>query len=1159
MIRSLCSALTHLILRLLSPRLGLCAWLIFGLPLSALAALSIGSVTVDGQTAVAVPPGGSFTGAVTATTDATNMWRSTGWSIQATAPSSYTCIDTPNHTNANETATENVTLTAPATAGTYNTYFIVTSNDGGSCSGQTATRTLANSVVVTAPTLSNIGSSGSAVIGGVVTFRITATNPLAIPMNNMVVSDTLGSGMSYSTYVATAGTATVAGQVVTWTIPTIPANSSVQLTVAVTLTQSGTLTNTASAPGAVSATASVLVLAKAATHFRMDETVNSWNGTAGEVLDSGGTSLQGQRYATAATTTNVVTPNPTIASQNASVVGSFCNAGNFDGNGIVKVASNTVLQYSTKLSASAWIYPTAAPTSDLYSILSNDQNYEFHLNTNRKLYWWWGGSPRELTSATSIPLNQWTHIAITMDASAGRQYIYINGVRDSNTNNWKGTLTTNNCDFYIGGDVSTGSCALINSRNFRGKIDEVKLYNFELSQAEVQADMTLGRQCSGDFDHIRIEHDGNGSICTPETVTVKACMDANCTTLYPGAVTVALSPSGWVGGNSFTFTGGIATRQLSIATASTVTLGSTSASPTPSNTTRCYIGSTQNCSMTFASASCAFDAAETGGSPQSRIYTKLAGTSFNLDVLALSSSTVINTGYIGTATVDLVDSATANCPTGSGLTSAQSVTFASGNNGRRNVSFNYANAARNVRVRVKVGSSAPACSSDNFAIRPQQFAVSSSMTNTALTGTPKATAGTAFTLTANSGVSTGYDGTPAIDTAKVNDHNGSAIASGTLSGAFAAATGASATGNAFKYLDVGNIQMATDAVTDNGYTAVDQTTDCIIGSTSNTLSGGKYGCNIGSAPSSKFGRWYPSHYSFSGTLTPSCTAGGFTYMGQDALKVALTLKAHATTGGTASASDPVTSRYTMGYTNLASVTIAGDNTGSSVSVTRLVTPTFPTMPNTALWSTGEWYVGDSVTHTETYAFSRLSTPDGPYDAFKLVPSLSDPDGSALIGTSPATNTTRLRYGRLQIGNAYGSERYDLPIPYEAQYWQGTYYTTNRLDSCTSFNLSSIMMSDFKDNLSACETQFYPTGNQTLANGVLALKLTKPGIDASNVPNRGSVLLTQNIGSTASGSTCVSATSSSATAANLSWFGSNPSGRATFGVHRSPYIYFREAY
>ncbi len=87
-------------------------------------------------------------------------------------------------------------------------------------------------------------------------------------------------------------------------------------------------------------------------------------------------------------------------------------------------------------------------------------------------------------------------------------------------------------------------------------IDEVKLYSFELSQAEVLADMRLGRSCSGTFDHIRIEHDGSASICTPESVTVKACMDSSCSSLYPGQVTVNLLPSGWLGGGTFSFSGG---------------------------------------------------------------------------------------------------------------------------------------------------------------------------------------------------------------------------------------------------------------------------------------------------------------------------------------------------------------------------------------------------------------------------------------------------------------------------------------------------------------------------------------------------------------------------------------------------------------------------
>lgn len=58
------------------------------------------------------------------------------------------------------------------------------------------------------------------------------------------------------------------------------------------------------------------------------------------------------------------------------------------------------------------------------------------------------------------------------------------------------------------------------------------------------------------IDHIRIEHDGSALTCQPESVTVKACMDANCTSTYPDPVTVTLTPAaGWVGGNVLALTG----------------------------------------------------------------------------------------------------------------------------------------------------------------------------------------------------------------------------------------------------------------------------------------------------------------------------------------------------------------------------------------------------------------------------------------------------------------------------------------------------------------------------------------------------------------------------------------------------------------------------
>ncbi|MFT3849240.1 MAG: hypothetical protein QM739_11395 [Propionivibrio sp.] len=1047
----------------------------------------------------------------------------------------------------------------------------------GSASGTTANysgSTVFGSYATGTPVVATLGksaSAASAALNSYVTFNLTATNPSGAMLSNVVLTDVIPAGITYKANIATSGSVAVSGQTLTWTIPSIAAGATEQLTLVVQMSQKGTFTNTVTSPGAASASASILVLAGAFVHYRLDEAVGSWNGTAGEVKDSGANALNGRRRSTTtttATTTNTVSPSTTIASQNSAVVGGFCNAASFDGNAVVESANSSFFQFTNKLSASAWIYVTDYPSgsSEFYSILSNDTNYEFHLTPAGKLYWWWNSS--SLTSATTIPKDQWTHVAITMDSSLGtssRERIYINGVLDANTNNWGGTLETNACPLYIGGDISTGSsCTLLPGRNFKGKIDEVKTYNYELSAAEVNADMTLGRQCGAvAFDHVRIIHDGTASKCSPKTVTVKACLDTNCTSLYPGTVTVNLTPTGWNPSDTVTITNGVTTAVLKNSSiTSDVTLGGTvPAAYAPANqTVRCFNGATESCTLSVAAASCAFDAVETGASPQTHIYTKLADTAFNLDLLALTTSGTINSGYTGTVAVDLVDSSSSSCPSGTGLSTAVNVSFAS--SGRKSVSFTYPNAARNVRVRAIAGSASPACSSDNFAIRPAQFSVSSSMTNATLSGTPKAVAGTAFALTAGAGVTSGYNGTPAIDATKVNDHNGVVIASSTLSGSFSAGTGGAASGSSFKYLDVGNIQLATDAVVDTGFTAVDQSTDCIAGSSSNDLSGGKYGCNIGSVSSDKFGRWYPSHYSFSGALTPVCIAGGFTYMDQDALGVALTLKAHASTGAIASASDPVVSRYGAGYTNLAPVTLSGDNNGTGVAVTRLGSPDFPAMPNTALWSSGLFQIDDK------YAFAKLANPDGPYDLFKLSASLVDPDGSTLISPM-ATNTTRIRNGRTRLDNAYGSELLDLPLRFVAEYWNGAAgWVTNTLDSCTgdvslgAGNAVSVSLASSPSTLPTCVLD---SGNPGLSgvgceSASLSARRFKEGA-ATSVGFLGDFnLWLQAPGANNVGATTIS--TSVPTWLQFNWTGlvGSPTAKASFGVYKpGPVIYRREMY
>lgn len=585
-----------------------------------------------------------------------------------------------------------------------------------------------------------------------------------------------------------------------------------------------------------------------------------------------------------------------------------------------------------------------------------------------------------------------------------------------------------------------------------------------------------------------------------------------------------------------------------------------------------------------SASAAAFDCLETGvntpwvpstSGAVKPLYTKLTSTNFSFDVAALRTDGNLESNYVAaggnpkSALVELFDNTTpaASCsayasPVASKVVTFESGTF-SGTAGRvKTANFSIASARSKLLCRVKECTTAactafttvpPACATDQFAVRPKQFAVTApSMNNATLSGAPSAKAGAVFTLEAAAGVTSGYSGTPGVDASKVLDHNAVAIASATLSGSFAAGNGAKASGTSFTYQDVGSLQFLADAVVDSTFTAVDQShADCVVGSTSNTLNAGKYGCDIGSVASAKLGRWYPSHYSFSGTLTPSCAAGGFTYMDEDALGVSLTVKAHASSGGAASASDPVVSRYTTGYPRLAPITFSGDNAGMAVAVTRLESPAFAAMPNTSLWSAGQLLINDS------YAFAKLTSPDGPYDSFKLKASIADPDGSIFVNTTNETNSTRIRHGQLRMSNVYGSERINLPVPLEARYWNGALYVTNTLDSCTTLSLSSIALSNYTGNLAACETQISPATVQTLTNGKLpgsGLVLSKPGQG-----NSGSVQLTLNVGSTATGSTCMSASASGATAAQRYWFGSNPSARASFGIFRSPLIYLRENY
>jgi len=720
------------------------------------------------------------------------------------------------------------------------------------------------------------------------------------------------------------------------------------------------------------------------------------------------------------------------------------------------------------------------------------------------------------------------------------------------------------------------------------------------------------------LDHIQLQYTG-GSCGSPAQVTVKACADSGCSRLYIGKVTVNLanvltSGSGsfnWSSGNTLTFFNGQTQVTLTHTPAGNATVnigGSSAISPPATNATTCT-GNGSSCVVSF-SAACSFDVVEaTSTTPATPIYLKLVDVAFPLNLLPIDT-TGASAPFTGTATASLVnpDASSGNCSdTNTGLTAESSaITF--NNSTAQSVSFTYAKAQTKVKVRVIAGG-VPSCSKDVFAIRPQNFSLSSDLPSCTPGVTPTCSstvaAGQPFSLIANAASTSqtliaSYTGTPSlkVDTSsKLNviDHNGNALAQSdlTLLNSVAPALPAAVSGAStasMRYDDVGTITFAQDAVIDNQFANVDKVTgasggvthdligDCVPNSTSNTLSGGKYGCDIGSAATSLKGRFKVHHYAVNASLTPACTPGTsgstpFTYMGQG-LGITLQLQALSSNG-------TVLKRYTAvasgtQYPPVAVFKVIGDDTSSQETLFDPLSNRLTPVPATFAWNAGT-YLGSG-----TYSFNRLSpstgtvAPDGSYENFRLKTTIDDADGALITvkdsgstitdaGKSSLSAATSLRFGRLILDNANGSDQLSLTIPVRAQYWKtGVGFINNTDDSCTSFSLGSVSKTNPANVTSGALS--VPGGGTSvqLQAGTAKIVMAKP----TAITGKGTVSICVDLDS---GSTQTDPSCTATAVANLPWlkgkwsgsgvgYTNDPKAGATFGVYKSgPVIYLRELY
>lgn len=867
--------------------------------------------------------------------------------------------------------------------------------------------------------------------------------------------------------------------------------------------------------------------------YLMDET--SWNGTLAEVRDSSGNGYHGVRVGSGANTT---------------ASGYVCRA--FD---VPLNTSNTVTAVDTALdidsavgstgSISFWYRGNGAWTSmadgQLFDATRNS-NRSFHLvrRSNGSLRFAVSDSAGTTLSASSA--NQsfgsgtWVHIAATWRLANGNNQsvlrLYVNGVLAATANGTTtGTLDASLGTLFVGdnGENITSNNATVNSAD--GRIDELRIYNYEVSTVEIATDMATTHSCAPPLHHVELQHgSGSGLTCTPSTVTVVACQDSTCSTRYTGGLSGSVTASGtgmtvnWPAGASFSIASGSSstTVQLQLTTVGSVVLGTSGLSPGASSSTTCNFGS-PSCTYTAADAGFVFDVPHHVAEVAQTVAVSAVKKADNslACVPAFASTTKAVTFKCSYA-----NPASGTLPVrvgGSALNSGNSTGAACDAGGRAvNLAFNASGVASTTVQYADVGQLTLAASyagsgseaglvmtgSDSFVAAPSTFAFSGitaapikAGTAFAATVTARNSAGTA---TPNFGRESAAEGVGLAFTRRAP--TGAGASNGSFSGSVGSFSGGSASSSNLVWSEVGSGDL-TATLTSGSYLGSGLTANGSTGS------------------AGAVGRFVPHHFDV--VPTPAC--GSFTYADQP-FSVTVTAKNGLASPGT-----------TLNYDGSAATTPTHAKTVTLADQPALGVGT---LAGAALAASA--FTAGVATATPSYAFTAKTTAPQ-----TLVLRAVDTDGVSSAGF--VEGSTALRSGRLRLASAYGSEKAALAMPVRAEYWSGAGWLTHTADSCTSVPAAAVALSNRRNHQGTASSWSQTTTSITLSAGLGRLTLGAPSPTTSGI-----VDVALNLGSTAADQSCLG-THPATTGASRAWLraanGScaatsdrDPSARASFGIH-----------
>ena len=569
-------------------------------------------------------------------------------------------------------------------------------------------------------------------------------------------------------------------------------------------------------------------------------------------------------------------------------------------------------------------------------------------------------------------------------------------------------------------------------------------------------------------DHVELSYTDAGMTCNPHEVIIRACLDVDCSALFTDSVTVTMSPTGWIGGDTITFSGGSTTVQLSHTTPETISLGVLSSTPAttglPTQCRRNGGAASAFCDLTFIDSGFVFTVPDApANKPRDNVLVKAVRKDDATKQCVPGFESVSKTLKLWQTHV-VPDSGSRivevnGAVVGTDEASATTQVFNFDVNGEATINVNYSDAGLtqlNLRYEGSgVDDGLVMTGYHQFHSYPVGLCASTASVCSGGAGCdPFIAAGDAFNITVSAMAWESDSDTDICDNPVTTPNyadSGLAITSTKLS----PAGGSNGVITPTSY----NHVLSADG------TNTFSMTESEVGVFSFTVDPPEYlGFELGTATTAAVGRFYPHHFDVAlvddGEIDAACSAGtpDFTYTGQ----VMNWLAAPRFTLTAKNADNGTTQNYTQaGYMKLAAgdVTVdapLADNTSAGTDANP--------MPVSVVTGTGTLQANLPLDGSMTYTLSSLDQvsynrstlaevdPFSP-DLTWTVSAASDSDGASLSAPLDLTPLADfdIRFGRLWLENTYGPDDADLYMPLRAEYFSGGRYRMNTADSCTVWN------------------------------------------------------------------------------------------------------------